>query len=190
MAKGYAIEMTEHARSERSEAKSQPLKSKMGGQKLEIGFASALLIVPMMTLAALLVGLVYTHQMPDHLSSYSFDNQTALPLGSAYYVNYPSTTLVYIASLSSTLSTLLIPAAMLLYSFVLANGLAKDSDRAAVSNLPSPFQFDMLIKMVEGRLMVLWSYIRYALGDKRRRVNIVPSLQHASIALLALAVLA
>ena len=190
MAQDQAIEMTEHPQSERSEPKSQPLDSKMSGQKLEIGFASALLIVPMLTLATILIGLVYRHRMPDHFSSYSLDNQTALPLGSAYYVNYSSTTLVYIASLSSTLSTLLIPAAMLLYSFVLANDLAKDSDQAAVSNLPSPFQLDMLIKMVEGRLMALWSYIRYAFGSRRRRINIVPSLQHASIALLALAVLA
>ena len=190
MAQGYAIEMTEHAQSERSEAKNQPLDRKMGGQKLEIGLASALLIVPMLTLAALLIGLVYKYRMPDQLSSYSLDNKTALPLGSAYYVNYSSTTLVYIASLSSTLSTLLIPAAMLLYSFKLGNDLAKDSDQAAVSNLPSPFQLDMLIKMVEGRLMVLWTYIRYVSGSKRRRISIVPSLQHASIALLALAVLA
>ena len=190
MAKDYAIEMTEHAQSERSEVKSQPLNSKMGGQKLEIGFASALLIIPMLTLATLLIGLVYKYRMPDHSSSYSVNNQTALPLGSAYFVNYPSTTLVYIASLSSTLSTLLIPAAMLLYSFVLAKDLAKDFDQAAVSNLPSPFQLDMLIKMVDGQLLVLWSFIRYALGAKRRRINIVPSLQHASTALLALAVLA
>ena len=190
MAQGYTIEMTEHAQSERSEAKCQPLNGKMRGQKLEIGLASALLIVPMLTLAALLIGLVYGYRMPDHNSSYSLDNQTAIPLGSAYFVNYSSTTLVYLASLSSTLSTLLIPTAMLLYSFVLANDLAKDSDQAALSNLPSPFQLDMLIKMVEGRLMVLWSYACYAFGSKRRRINIVPSLQHASTALLALAVLA
>ena len=190
MAQGYTIEMTEHAR---SDAKSQPLDGKMRGRKLEIGLAAAFFIVPMLTLAALLIGLVCRHRMPDHFSSYSLDNQnnqTWLPLGSAYFVNYSSTTLVYIASLSSTLSTLLIPAAMLLYSFVLANDLAKDSDQAAISNLPSPFQLDMLIKMVEGRLTVLWSYTRYAFGSKRRRINIVPSLQHASVALLALAVLA
>ena len=139
MAKGYAIEMTEHAQFKRSEAKSQPLNSKMNGQKLEIGFASALLIVPILTLATLLISLVYKYRIPDHLSSYSFDNQTALPLRSAYYVNYSSTKLVYIASLSSTLSTLLIPAAMLLYLFILTNDLAKNSDRATISNLPSPF---------------------------------------------------
>lgn len=190
MAHGYAMEMTEHARPQRSDAKSLSLNSKTGGQKLEIGLASALLIIPMLTLAALLIGLVYYYRMPDHFSSYSLDNQTALPLGSAYYINYSSTTLVYIASLSSTLSTLLIPAAMLLYSFVLANDLAKDSDQAAVSKLPSPFQLEMLIKMVDGQLLVLWSYIRYALSSKRRRILIVPSLQHASIALLALALLA
>ena len=190
MAQGYTIEMTEHAQPERSEAKSPSLDGKMGGQKLEIGLASALLIAPMLTLAALLIGFVYRYRMPDHFSSYSIDNQTALPLGSAYFVNYSSTTLVHIASLSSTLSTFLIPAAILLYSFVLANDLAKDSDQAAVSNLPSPFQLDMLIKMIEGRLMVLWSYIRYAFGSKWRRINIVPSLQYAFIVLLALVVLA
>ena len=190
MAQGSTIEMTEHAQPELSEAKSQPLNSKMGGEKLEIGVASALLIAPMLTLAAILMFLIYRHRMPDHFSSYSLDNQKNLPLGSAYFVNYSSTTLVYIASLSSTLSTLLIPAAMLLYSFVLANDLAKDSDQAAVSNLPSPFQLDMLIKMVEGRLIVLWSYIRYAFGSKRRRIKIVSTLQHASMTLLALAVLA
>lgn len=187
---GSTIEMNEHAQSERSEAKNQPWKGKMGGQKLEIGLASAMLIFPMLTFAILLIGLVYRHRMRDNFSSYSVDNGTALPLGSAYFVNYSSTTLVYIASLSSTLSTVLIPAAMLLYSFVLAHNLAKDSDRAAVSDLPSPFQLDMLIRMIEGRLTVLWSYVRYAFGSKQRRTNVVPGLRHAFVALFALAVLA
>ena len=139
MAQGYTIEMTEHAQSERSEAKSQPLDGKMGGQKLEIRLASALLIVPMLTFAALLIGLVYRHRMPDHFSLYSFDNQIALPLGSTYFVNYSSTTLVYIASLSSTLSTLLIPAAMLLYSFVLIS--QKIPIKLLYQNYPLPFNW-------------------------------------------------
>ena len=187
---GTIIEMTEHAQSERSKVNSQPWKGRMGGQELEIGFASAISIFPMATLAVLLIGLVYGHRMPDGISSYSLDNGTAVPLGSAYFVNYSSTTLVYIASLSSTLSTLLIPAAMLLYSFVVARHLARDSDRAAISNLPSPFQLDMLIRMIEGRVMVLVSYVRYAYGSKQRRTNVVPGLRHAFIALFALALLA
>lgn len=86
--KGSTIEMDEQARSERSEAKKQPWKGKMGGQKLEIGLASAMLIFPMLTLAILLIGLVYRHRIPDNFSSYSVDNETALPLGSAYFINY------------------------------------------------------------------------------------------------------
>ncbi len=70
----------------------------MAGQELEIGFASAMLIFLMATLAILLIGLAYGHRMPDDLSSYSVDNRIALPLGSAYLVNYSSTTLNYIAS--------------------------------------------------------------------------------------------
>ena len=80
---------------------------------------------------------------------------------------------------------------MLLYSYVLENDLAQDSDQTAISNLPSPFQLDMLINMVEGSANGTGVvYIRYAFGSNRRRLNIVPSLQHTSIALLALVVLA
>lgn len=172
----------------------EPRKSKedgiIGGQKLETLLASTLLIVPLVALSAVLVGLVIDRKMADNNSTYSIDNGTALPLGTAYYVNYSSTTLVYIASLSSTFATLLIGPAMLLFSFSLARDIGKNSDEGAISKLPSPYQLGLLIRFVDGKLMVLWSYLLYICGGRGRRTKIVPALWHACSMLMAFVLLA
>ena len=162
----------------------------MGGQRLETLLASTLLIVPLVALTAVLVGLVVNRRMPDNDSTYSFDNGTAIPLGTAYYVNYSSTTLVYIASLSSTLATLLIGPAMLLFSFSLARNIETNSDKSAISLLPSPYQMEMLIRLIHGKLMVLWSYFLYVCGRRKRRAQIVPVLWHACSMLVTMVLLA
>lgn len=187
---GTAIDVNEDDSLEGTKVRKRPWKGTMGGSNLEILLASAFLIVPMLALTVTLIALVFRHQMPDNNSSYSYENETALALGSAFYVDYSSTTLVYIASLSSTLATLLISAAMLLFSFSMAHDVATNSDRAAASNLPSPYQLEMLIKMIDGRLMVLGSYLLYACGLKNRRTHIVPVMWHAFSVLLAFVLLA
>jgi hypothetical protein len=121
----------------------------------------------MITLSAVFRALVDSCQMPDNNSSYSFGNRTAIPLGSVYHVNYSATTIVYIASLSSTVATLLLSAAMLLFSYLLASKMAYHSDNAELALLPSPYQLELLIRMIDGRLMALWSYVLYFVGSKQ-----------------------
>ena len=162
----------------------------MGGWLLEIGFASVVLILPMLVLIVLLLALVVGHQMPDHNSTYSYNNETELALGSAYFVKFSATTLVYIASLSSTLATLLISAAMILFSYSLARSMTIESDANNAPKLPSPFQLQLLIKMVDGRFMALGSYLLYVLGKKQRQVTVVPILLEAVAMLLALVLFA
>lgn len=162
----------------------------MGGWVLEIGLASAALILPLCTLTVVLLALVFGYQMPNHSSTYSNDNGTELPLGSAYFVDYSPTTLVYIASLSSTLATVLISAAMVLFSYSLARTMASKSDAIKASELPSPFQLQLLIRMVDGRLAALGSYLLYWLGRKQRKITVVPVLWRAVAMLLALVLLA
>ncbi|KAL8675091.1 MAG: hypothetical protein Q9168_000462 [Polycauliona sp. 1 TL-2023] len=132
------------------------------GAKMEIGLATAMIVIPMLALGAILVGLVYSHQMPDHDSTYTIGNDTANSLGSAYYVDYSATTLVYIASLSSTVAPFLLPAAMLLSSYLLAGKVAHQSDNGEDSLLPSPYQLQLLIRMIEGRLTALCGLIALA----------------------------
>ncbi|ERF72706.1 hypothetical protein EPUS_04759 [Endocarpon pusillum Z07020] len=175
---------------EMKERKKSKKDSIIGGQNLETLLASTSLIGPLVALTAVLIGLVIDRRMSDNNSTYSLDNHTALPLGTAYFVNCSSTTLVYIASLSSTLATLLIGPAMLLFSFSLARDIGKNSDEGAISKLPSPYQLELLIRLIDGKLMVLWSYLLYICGRRGRRINIVPVLWHACSMLVALVLLA
>ena len=169
----------------------KPMRSNgvMGGWVLDIGLASATLILPMLILTAVLLVLVLGNQVPNNSSTYSYNNATGLPLGSAYFVNYSATTLVYIASLSSTLATLLVGAAMILFSYSLARTMALNSDANDVSKLPSPFQLQLLIRIVDGRLTALSSYLMYVLSRKQRKVTVVPVLWHAVAMMLALVLL-
>ena len=184
---GSAYEMVGYERLKAQERTTS--KGIMGGWVLEIGFASVVLILPMFILTALLVTLVFGYQMPYHSSTYSDNNETELPLGSAYFVNHPATTLVYIASLSSTLATLLISPAMILFSYSLARSMTLESDANNAPKLPSPFQLQLLIRMVDGRLTALGSYLLYVFGQKQRRVTVVPILLKAVAMMMALVLL-
>ena len=185
---GSAYEMVGYGR---LNAQKRPMsKGIMAGWQLEIGLASVVLILPMFVLTALLLGLVFRHQMPYYSSTYSYNNEIEVPLGSVYFVNYSATTLVYIASLSSTLATLLISAAMILFSYSLARSMAQESDANNAPKLPTPFQCQLLIRMVDGRLMALGSYLLYVFGKKQRQVRVVPMLSKAVAMMLALVLLA
>ena len=162
----------------------------MGGHYLEIFLASVLLIIPMLVLSAVLLGLVYTHLMPNNASTYSEGNSTGIELGAAYYVNYSATRLAFVASVSSTLSTVLIAAAMLLISYPIAHALAAKSDKEAVSKLPSPYQLVLMLKTLDGNPKALWTVLLYALGSKKRRSSLIPDLWKAVAMLAGLVLLA
>lgn len=162
----------------------------MGGSALEIGLASTVLTLPMLTLTAVLIALVCINRMPSHSSTYSYNNETALALGSAFYVKYSPTALVYIASLSSTLATILISSAMVLFSYPLARNMIRKSDSRDTSRLPSPFQLQLLIRMIDGRLTALWSYLFYISSRKQRKTPIVPLLWRAVAMMVTLVLLA
>ena len=158
----------------------------MDDSAMEIGFAASIMMLPMLILSGVLLALVFMHQMPYHDSTYSENNGAELPLGSAYYVNYSATTIVYIASLSSTLATLLVSIAMILFSYSLARAMAKNSDNGNALHLPSPFQLQLLIRIIDGRLTALWSYLLYTRGGKQRKIATARMLWHAVIVLAAL----
>ena len=185
---GSACEMAGYGRL--NAQKRTTSKGIMGVWQLEIGLTSVVLILPMFMLTTLLLTLVFGHQMPNHSSTYSYNNETELPLGSAYFVNYSATTLVYIASLASTLATLLISAAIILFSYSLARNMTLESDANNAPKLPTPFQLQLLIRMVDGRPTALVSYLLYVFGKKQGQVTVVPLLVKAVAMMLALALLA
>lgn len=142
----------------------------------------------MLALSVVLLSLVYLHPMPDKQSSYSKGNAINLPLDPAYYVNYSATRLGFVASVSSTLSTILIGAAMFLFSYPTAYFIAINSDKDETSKSPSPYQPELLIKMLDARMAVACSFFLYGLGAKSTRFLIV-SIIRRTLAMLGILML-
>lgn len=162
----------------------------MGGAYNEIWLSSSVLVLPMLALSITLLGLIFTRLMPDEQSSYSIDNSTAIELGNAYYVNFSATQLVFIASISSTLATVLIMPAMVLFSYVVAHHFARNSDLTRTANLPSSYQLGLIIKTLDARFSALFSFMSYAWGSKKNRIKVVPDLWKGIAMLFALVLLA
>ena len=160
------------------------------GHYLEIFIASSTLVLPMLLSSVVLIGLVYAHLMPDERSSYSHNGRTNITLGASYYVNYSATQLVFFSSISSTLAPLLFSPIMILFSYLTAYLMTKESDSMGVDKLPSPFQLVLLIKTLEAKIMSLWSTTLYAFGSKKKRETDVPDLQKAAGMLFGMVILA
>jgi len=169
----------------------RPSRGTMQGQLWELSLASCLLIMPMLSLSIALICLVYTQLAPDNNSTYSEGDHANTPIGSsAFYISYSATSLALIASLSSTLATVLISPAMVLFSYLAAHYMAISSDAPQVHKLPSPYQLELLIRILDARVMAVGSFIRYGLGSKGKRVRIIPELWRAAALMASLVLLA
>jgi hypothetical protein len=159
-------------------------KDAMEGHYTEITVALLGMCSPLI-LSGVLLTLVYGYVKPDNgYSSYSSGGSRQLPLGNAYYVDYSATRLVFVSSLSSTISLALIPVAMLLFSYPLAFDLKKRSNAGEISMLPSPYQLELLIRLLRGNTMDLWHYVQYVIGGRKKRIAVVPVLSNAALMLM------
>ncbi|KIX00993.1 uncharacterized protein Z518_10059 [Rhinocladiella mackenziei CBS 650.93] len=126
--------------------------------------STAPIVIPMLGLGALALGLVLAHEVqqdPDQSSAGTllFDQASELDSDS-YYVDFNPTTLVTIASWSSTVAPLLTICAMALASYPIVNQLKANSQMAG-SDLPTPFQLSMLLETLTGEITALFSLVAY-----------------------------
>jgi hypothetical protein len=138
-------------------------KRRQSGGKRVIFASLALIVVPMMGLASLLLGLVLSNNVdkPADRSSGSLTlNLRSEFDADAYYVDFNPTTLVTIASWSSTVAPLLAVSAMILVSFPLAQSLKANSQMSG-SELPTPFQFSLLLDSLSAGITPLWNALSY-----------------------------
>ncbi|KAL8866507.1 MAG: hypothetical protein Q9174_006264, partial [Haloplaca sp. 1 TL-2023] len=160
-----------------SHAQRQDGGGHMGKHYWTIFIAWTFAVVPLTILAvAFPVAIERSQPTISPGSFYSNDERVNVPLGSAVYSKIPSTQLTFIASLSSTLSTAVLPAIMALFSYTIANNIAHNSDAENRDRLPSPYQLELLINVVNGSLRTFWSFLKYTFGPKRRRVRVIPDL--------------
>ena len=75
---------------------------------------------------------------------------------------------------------------MTLLSYPVAHYLARLSDTGteAVAQLLSPYQLELLIRILTAQIMSLWSLLIYVCGDKKMRIGIVAAVSKASLLLL------
>lgn len=153
----------------------------MNSHYLNIMTAWVIATVPILVLAIVfLVVVEYSRPRAPPGSYYSDERQASLPLGSAIYSRIPSTQLTFIASFSSTLATAVLPATMALFSYVVALVITRDSDLDHGQRLPSPYQLELLISILDGSLLALWSFAKYTLSWKSHRITMVPILKGAA----------
>ncbi|KIW61169.1 hypothetical protein PV05_01326 [Exophiala xenobiotica] len=132
-----------------------------GGRKIILG-SVAIIVILMLGLAGLALGLVVAHEVKEPVQT---SNNTLAARGTdldgnAYYVDFNPTTLVTIASWSSTVAPLLAVCAMTLVSFPIANQLKAHSQMAGF-DLPTPYQFGLLLETMTGGITPLFGFLGY-----------------------------
>jgi hypothetical protein len=149
---------------------------------------ACLLLLGPLPLSAILMYLIYANLQPRNQGAGFPDSipvdGTNRSLGDhEYYVNYSATRLVFISSLSSTLALALVPVAMSLFGYMAAFTMQKASNTGKSSNLPSPYQFELAIRLLGGSFTDLYQYCKYIFRPRRKRLAVVPMLHHSALVL-------
>lgn len=133
----------------------------------KIILACGLALIPMLAFTLTFLGLVFSRSMklnaecaPGHeaLCPASIPlNITAGVSEANYYVDYPAARLVFLGSLSSTISFSLVGVLMAIYSYSIACELLSVSQaRDDLGALPDPYQTSMLLRVLNAELLSLW----------------------------------
>lgn len=151
----------------------------MQGRIREILIAFAAMTLPMIIFTGILLGLIFHYRITqnDFVSeNLAFDTEQIR--ADAYYVRVSATTLVTVASWSSTIAPILTGFAVTLVSYPVAKQLLEASGGSGTSQLPTPFQMSLIVRMISsGSFSALWGWLTYSLGWRGRRESQVRSIK-------------
>ena len=157
----------------------------MRGRYLDILFSFLIMTIPMLAFSALLLGLIYHYRIvrnefpSENLSFVGRDDES-----SAIYVRLSATTLITVASWSSTIAPLLVGFALTLQSYPVARSLLNAGHENQPDQLPTPFQLSLMLRMLtSGGPGSLWHCLIYAVGWRGRRQPQPPVLKHMTMML-------
>lgn len=129
---------------------------------------TALVVLPLFAFTAILLGLVYWNLWGQR------SDANALSLDSGFesnvlYVNYSATSLILVASWSSSVSIPLVGSLLTLTSFVVAAELLWTSEKSLQSLLPTAAQLGLLTELLDGRKLALWTWFAglWRSGDQK-----------------------
>lgn len=137
----------------------------------DVLIALSLVSLPMILLTGILLGLVFYYEikpsrfnLPGVPDPYNTD-------ATAFLVDFSATKLVTVASWTSSTTSLLPPFAMVLLSYPVARSISEASQRGNKDELPSPYQFGLLLELLGGNVGSLWSWIRYRRWRTKERTT-------------------
>lgn len=146
-----------------------------------------LLVLPMVTFSAILLGLVIYHQWHRHHAALRGLELSAEFSSSIFYVDYSATRLILVASWSSSTVFALMGSFMTLLSFPIASDMIRNSRGPSLDLLPTPNQLALLIDLLDGKKGALWPWAMGLWKRKENRTRSVWALE-SSAALLIFAV--
>jgi hypothetical protein len=137
--------------------------------------ACGLTVVPMVAFTSIALAFVFANTIRNQ--GCSFDNlcPTAGLINAtseAYYdVDFSATSLVFIASWSSTISFALVGSLMSMYAYLAATQMLHHPDLATRDgNSLSPYQLSLIIRVLSAEVLSLWSLIRPSGRKTLRRI--------------------
>ena len=157
----------------------EPKPSSSSKATKHIFIATSLMLMPLL-LSVVLLYLVY-HNLERPGDGHGIritteDGTTQNTSKFDYYVKYSATRIVFISSLSSTLALALIPVAMALFSYITASTWHTSNP----TNLPTPSQFELSLRLLGGGILDLAAYFRTLFSP---HAHLSPMLNHIAITL-------
>lgn len=150
----------------------------MNGRSSDIALACIYLTVPLTTLTVILLSLIYTHRIVHEEGPFS--NLPVANLNNdrhSVYVTLSSTFIVFIASWMSSLAPVLAGFAVGLAAYSVGQKLLRDTRRAKLENLPTPYQLSLTLRFLNGSTWTaLWFWVLYKLGWRQKPLAQAKSL--------------
>ena len=143
----------------------------IGGSLQDIALAAVASTIPMLSLAAALLIIVYTNRVEDpSISTRSeLGDSSGTRDSSVLYIDYDATRLATIASWASSVAFLLPGFIMTLFWYHVAHSFQHDSQAVTIPKLPTPYQLGLLLALKSGGLQPLWDWIVYLFSRRRER---------------------
>ncbi|KAJ9663076.1 hypothetical protein H2198_001068 [Neophaeococcomyces mojaviensis] len=123
--------------------------TRIHGRVKEILIAFAVMTVPMIVFSALLLGLIFHYRVVQNaFASENLAFSSGQDDSDVFFVKISATTLITIASWSSTVAPILVGFAVTLTSYPIASGMLSASVKQEPAQLPTPYQLSLLLEML------------------------------------------
>ncbi|OJJ84491.1 uncharacterized protein ASPGLDRAFT_57501 [Aspergillus glaucus CBS 516.65] len=154
-----------------------PKQGGVNGARRLIAWAAFVTIVPLLLVVGVIVYILIHYHVPrkaDAKPTLRLPSDQDDP--SVFLVDIDSARFVTISSVASTVVALLPGFIMILCSFRLAKKLSDTMQEDRIAQLPTPYQFGLLIEVMNSQLVSLWDLICYS---RWKKIALSPVLRMA-----------